>query len=119
MMGAMGYLATLCLMLGILPTFVRPILDRVTTPPLGLSVVNRVMPPVFTPHSSEYAPLVGLGGMLFQGLPTNGLIVIAAPHSTYSFVETSFFMHIVTLFTLWYRRASKFASLDRRKRTFG
>jgi hydrogenase-4 component B len=76
----MGYLAAFCVLLGVLPTFVLPIIDRATTPLLGLSVLNQVVPPVFSGHPGEYAPLVSLGGTLFQGLPVNGLIVIAAPH---------------------------------------
>jgi hydrogenase-4 component B len=79
---AMGYLASFCVLLGVLPTFVLPIVDRATTPLLGLSVLNQVVPPVFSGHPGEYAPLVTLGGTLFQGLPVNGLIVIAAPHFT-------------------------------------
>lgn len=100
MSGAMGYLALLCLLLGILPTFVLPIIDRVTTPLLGLSVLNQVVPPVFTPQPGEYAPLVGLGGTLFQGLPTNGLIVIAAPHFSTIDAPTYLFLAEILLFAL-------------------
>ncbi len=77
---AMGFLAFCCLALGVLPTFVIPALDRVTTPLLGQSVLNQVVPPLFTNHPGDYQLLVTLGGGLFAGwFPVNGLVVIAAP----------------------------------------
>ncbi|GAC1350017.1 MAG: hydrogenase 4 subunit B [Ktedonobacteraceae bacterium] len=77
---AMGFLAFFCLALGVLPTFVIPALDRVTTPLLGQSVLNQVVPPLFTNHPGDYHLLVTIGGGLFAGLlPVNGLVVIAAP----------------------------------------
>jgi hydrogenase-4 component B len=97
---AMGYLAAFCVLLGILPTFVLSILDRVTTPLLGLSVLNQVVPPVFSNHPGEYAPLVALGGTLFQGLPVNGLIVIAAPHFTTIDAPTYLFLAELLLIAL-------------------
>lgn len=77
---AMAFLASLVVGLGILPTLVLPLLDRITAPLLGQSVIDRVVPPLFTDQPGEYAPLVGLGGGLFRGLlPANGLVVIPAP----------------------------------------
>ena len=77
---AMGFLAVLAAALGIFPALFLPFLDRVTTPFFGVSVANRIVPPLFTDHPGEYAPLVGLGGGLFRGLvPGNGLVVIPAP----------------------------------------
>lgn len=76
---AMGALAFLCVGLGVLPTFVLTALDRVTAPLLGVSVIDQVVPPLFSAQPGAYAPLVGLGGGLFRGLPVNGLVVIAAP----------------------------------------
>jgi hydrogenase-4 component B len=76
---AMGLLAAACVGLGVFPTFVLPALDRVTASLLGTSVINQVVPPLFTDQPGDYAPLLGLGGGLFRGLPVNGLIVIAAP----------------------------------------
>jgi hydrogenase-4 component B len=77
---AMGILAFLCLALGVLPTFVIPALDRVTTPIFGQSVLNQVVPPLFTNHPGAYQLLVTIGGGLFKGwLPVNGLVIIAAP----------------------------------------
>lgn len=80
MRAAMGFLAVFCLALGVLPTFVIPALDRVTTPLAGTSVLNQVVPPLFTNHPGAYQLLDTLGGGLFSGiLPVNGLVVIAAP----------------------------------------
>lgn len=76
---AMGSLAFVCVVLGVLPTFVLPVLDHVTAPFLGQSVTAQVVPPVFTDSPGPYAPLAEIGGRLFRGLPVNGLIVIAAP----------------------------------------
>jgi hydrogenase-4 component B len=75
----MGILALGCVFLGVLPTFVLPVIDRVSMPLLGVSVADKIVPPLFTGHPGEYAPLVGLGGSLFHRLPVNGLVVIAAP----------------------------------------
>lgn len=76
---AMGALAIGCLALGALPTFVLSALDRVTTPLLGTSVINQVVPPLFSDAPGPYAPLAAIGGRLFRGLPVNGLVIIAAP----------------------------------------
>lgn len=59
-----------------------------------------MVPPVFTPHPGEYAPLIGLGGTLFQGLPTNGLIVIAAPHFSTIDAPTYLFLAEILLLAL-------------------
>ncbi len=78
---SLGWLAFLCLALGVTPTLVLSGADRVTAPLVGVSVVNQVVPPLFTGHPGAYAPLVGLGGGLFQGIiPGNGLVIIAAPN---------------------------------------
>ncbi|HVB23856.1 MAG TPA: proton-conducting transporter membrane subunit [Ktedonobacteraceae bacterium] len=77
---AMGLLAFCCLALGVLPTFVITVLDRVTTPFIGQSVVNQVVPPLFTNNPGAYQLLDTIGGNLFTGLPVNGLVVIAAPN---------------------------------------
>jgi len=101
---AMGFLAFLCLALGVLPTFVIPVLDHVTTPLLGQSVLNQVVPPLFTNHPGNYQLLETLGGGLFAGwLPVNGLVVIPAPafstidSPTYVFLAELLLMGIVFL----------------------
>jgi hydrogenase-4 component B len=76
---AMLVLAVVCFGLGVLPTFVLTALDRVTSPLIGTSVVDQVVPPLFTNHPGSYAPLADIGGRLFHCLPVNGLVVIAAP----------------------------------------
>lgn len=78
----MALLALVSLGLGLLPAFVLTVLDRVSTPVWGTSVLDRVVPPLFGPNPGSYAPLVGLGGGLFRGLPVNGLVIIPAPQLT-------------------------------------
>lgn len=100
------WLASLCLVLGITPPLVLAGLDRVTTPLLGVSVLNQVVPPLYTDHPGSYAPLVGLGGWLFQGLvPGNGLVVIAAPNfSTIDSPSYLFLAELGLLLLLWLAR---------------
>ena len=92
----MGFLAFFCLALGVLPTFVIPALDRVTTALLGQSVLNQVVPPLFTSHPGDYQLLVTLGGALFKGwLPVNGLVVIAAP--AFSTIDSPSYLFLAEL----------------------
>ncbi len=44
----MAFLASLCLIAGILPTYIIPVLDRTVTPLVHESVVNELVPPFFT-----------------------------------------------------------------------
>ncbi len=44
----MGFLAVACVLLGILPTYVIPVIDRVVAPVVHESVVNELVPPFFT-----------------------------------------------------------------------
>ncbi len=95
----MGFLAFFCLALGVLPTFVIPALDRVTTALLGQSVLNQVVPPLFTNHPGDYQLLVTLGGALFKGwLPVNGLVVIAAP--AFSTIDSPSYLFLAELLLL-------------------
>jgi hydrogenase-4 component B len=92
----MGFLAFCCLALGVLPTFVIPALDRVTTALFGQSVLNQVVPPLFTNHPGNYQLLVTLGGALFKGLlPVNGLVVIAAP--AFSTIDSPSYLFLAEL----------------------
>ncbi len=43
----MGFLATACLLFGILPTFIIPVIDRVVTPVVHQSVADELVPPFF------------------------------------------------------------------------
>jgi hydrogenase-4 component B len=102
----LAWLAVLCLLLGITPPLVLAGLDRVTTPLLGVSVLDQVVPPLYTDHPGSYAPLVGLGGGLFRGLvPGNGLVVIAAPNfSTIDSPSYLFLAELGLLLLLWLAR---------------
>jgi hydrogenase-4 component B len=95
---AMGLLAFCCLALGILPTFVITVLDRVTTPFIGQSVINQVVPPLFTNHPGAYQLLDTIGGTLFKGLPVNGLVVIAAPN--FSTIDSPSYLLLAELLLL-------------------
>lgn len=93
---AMGFLAFLCLALGVLPTFVIPVLDRVTTPLFGQSVLNQVVPPLFTDHPGVYQLLVTIGGGLFRGwFPVNGLVVIPSP--AFSTIDSPSYLFLAEL----------------------
>jgi len=76
---AMAFLAVVSLVLGTLPAFVVTGLNRTSTALWGTNVLDQVVPPLFTGHPGPYAPLVGLGGGVFAGLPVNGLVIIPAP----------------------------------------
>jgi hydrogenase-4 component B len=99
----LSWLAALCLLLGIIPPLILAGLNRVTTPLLGISVLNRIVPPLYTGHPGQYAPLVGLGGTLFRGLiPGNGLVIIAAPNfSTIDSPSYLFLAELALLLLLW------------------
>jgi hydrogenase-4 component B len=92
----MGFLACLCLTLGVLPTFVIPMLDHVTTSLVGQSVLNQVVPPLFTNYPGSYQLLVTIGGGLFRGwFPVNGLVVIAAP--TFATIDAPSYLFLAEL----------------------
>ena len=80
----MAYLAALCLLLGILPTYVIPVLNRTVSPLVHADVVDELVPPFFTigkqnPRFSE--PFVSefhdLGAQVGRSmLPGRGLVVL-------------------------------------------
>lgn len=45
---SMGMLAVICFLLGILPTYVIPVMDRVVQPYVHVSAVDQLVPPFFT-----------------------------------------------------------------------
>jgi hydrogenase-4 component B len=45
---SMGMLAVICFLLGILPTYVIPVMDRVVQPYVHVSTVDQLVPPFFT-----------------------------------------------------------------------
>jgi hydrogenase-4 component B len=80
----MGFLAVLCLLLGILPTYVIPVINRTVSPLARASVVDELVPPFFTigkgnarfsePFVSEFHELGAQVGRPF--LPGRGLVVL-------------------------------------------
>jgi hydrogenase-4 component B len=80
----MGLLAVSCFLLGILPTYFMPVLDRVTAPLVGQSVIDELVPPFFTvspgdPRFSEsfVAEFHDLGAQVGRGLlPGRGWVVL-------------------------------------------
>ena len=80
MRAAMALLAAACLVLGSLPTFVIPSLNRVTSSLFGVDIANQLAPPLFTGNAGAYQALISLGGGLFGQLPVNGLVLIASPN---------------------------------------
>ena len=78
------FLATLCLLLGVLPTFVVPMLNGVVQPISGASAVDTLVPPFFT-SSPAHAELPGafasefhdLGAQVGQSIvPGRGLVIM-------------------------------------------
>lgn len=80
----MGMLAVSCFLLGILPTYFMPVLDRVTAPLVGQSVIDELVPPFFTvgpgdPKFSEsfVAEFHDLGAQAGRGLlPGRGWVIL-------------------------------------------
>jgi hydrogenase-4 component B len=80
----MGMLAVLCFLLGVLPTYVIPVLDEVVTPLTGTKAVDALVPPFFatSPQHQELAPefvseFHDLGAQIGEDfLPGRGLVVL-------------------------------------------
>jgi hydrogenase-4 component B len=80
----MLFLAALCLLLGVLPTYVIPVLDEVVTPLTGAKAVDALVPPFFASnpaHETLPASFVDefhdLGSQVGQDvLPGRGLVVL-------------------------------------------
>ena len=80
----MGILALCCLLLGILPTYVIPVLDKAITPLTHESVSNALVPPFFTITQGDakfsdafIAEFHDLGAQTGRGLlPGRGLVVL-------------------------------------------
>ncbi|HEY1391573.1 MAG TPA: proton-conducting transporter membrane subunit [Ktedonobacterales bacterium] len=100
------WLAFLCLALGVIPVLVLSGLNQATTALLGVNVYDLVVPPLYTGHPGAYAPLVGLGGGLLQGIiPGNGLVIIASP--TFSTIDSPTLLlvaEVLLLVILWIAR---------------
>ena len=78
---ALGILAVLCLLLGILPTYVIPLLDPATMQLTGASAADALVPAFFSAHSTLPPAFVSefhnLGAQVGQTLlPGRGLVVL-------------------------------------------
>ena len=83
--GPMAAFAVLCILLGILPTYAIPVLDRTVAPLAGASAVDALVPPFFASETPAREPLPAafraefhdlgaeVGG---QVLPGRGLVVL-------------------------------------------
>ncbi len=84
MKASMGWLAVLCLLLGILPTYVIPVLNRTVSPLVHTSVVNELVPPFFTikKQNAQFSKAFvsgfhDLGAQVGRSiLPGRGLVVL-------------------------------------------
>jgi hydrogenase-4 component B len=84
MVAPMAVLAALCLLLGVLPTYVIPVLDEVVTPLTGTKAVDALVPPFFatSPQHQKLSPgfaaeFRDLGAQTGQGiLPGRGLVIL-------------------------------------------
>jgi hydrogenase-4 component B len=101
---SMGMLAAFCFLLGVLPTYVIPVVDQAVAPMVGQSVVDELVPPFFTPGQGDpkfteafVSEFHDLGAQTGRGLiPGRGLVVlhrgsernpvVFAMSSSYSFV---------------------------------
>jgi hydrogenase-4 component B len=79
----LAFLAALCALLGVLPTYVIPLLDRAAAPLAGASAVAALVPPFFAPPRQQTLPpkflatFHDLGAQIGQGvLPGRGLVVL-------------------------------------------
>jgi hydrogenase-4 component B len=80
----MGMLAAFCFLLGVLPTYVIPVVDQAVAPLVGQSVVDELVPPFFTPGQGDpkfteafVSEFHDLGAQTGRGLiPGRGLVVL-------------------------------------------
>jgi hydrogenase-4 component B len=111
----LAYLAVACLLLGILPTYVIPVLNRAVEPLVGASATASLVPPFFTatPANQQLPPAFlqdfhNLGAQAGRRMfPGRGLVVLArgseqnpvifAMSPSYSFVALAIF-----LFVTWF-----------------
>ena len=126
----MAMLAVLCLLLGILPTYVIPMLDRDLEPMIDARTTEALVPPFFVSGLANQqlpptfvADFRNLGAQVGRGvLPGRGLVllhrgstenpVVFAMSSSYSCVALS-----ILLFILWFvvKRATRKRSVARKE----
>ncbi len=77
----MGLLAAVCILLGLAPMIVVPVLDRITSPMAGVSIAERMLALdgwTLTPVSVEYASLSSPGlALVLAGAGALGLALVA------------------------------------------
>jgi len=106
------YLAIACLLLGILPTYVIPVLDRAVGPLVGASATASLVPPFFTatPENQQLPPgfledFHNIGAQTGRKIfPGRGLVVLVrgseqnpvifAMSTSYSFVALAIFLFV-------------------------
>lgn len=106
----MAFLATVCLMLGILPTYVISLLGRVIMPMTGASGTNALVPAFFTPNatgsrlpSDFVAQFHNLGAQVGHNvMPGPGLVVLHRGGTTNPvvFAMSTSYMFIMLIFLL-------------------
>ena len=98
MRSAMALLAILCLLFGVLPTYVIPTLDQALAPATGAAATDALVPPFFAADSALPPAFVAefhdLGAQTGQGLvPGRGLVVLhrgGAPNPVVFAMSTSY-----------------------------
>jgi len=111
---ALTYLAIACFLLGILPTYVIPVLNRAVEPLVGTSATASLVPPFFTATSeNQQLPPVFLGDFHNIGaqtgrkaLPGRGLVVLVrgSEQNPVIFAMSTFYGFIalaILLFATW------------------
>ena len=129
---SMGLLAALCLLLGVLPTYVIPVLDDVITPFTGANAMDALVPPFFAsnPAHSTLPPAFAqdfhnLGAQVGQNvLPGRGLVVMhrgGAANPVVFAMSTSYMVVVLiallvltyVIVRLWLTRSRKLARRER------
>ncbi len=110
MRSAMGFLAFLCIVSGILPTYIIPVLDHTVTPIVHESAVNALVPPFFTggqgkeklnrAFAADFHKLGAQVGSNF--LPGRGLVVLhqGGKRNPVVFAMSTSYTFVVLLFLL-------------------
>jgi hydrogenase-4 component B len=106
----MFILAALCLIFGVLPTYVIPVLDSAAQPLAGASAADALVPPFFASnpaHNTLPAAFVedfqSLGAQVGQSfLPGRGLVVLhrGGAENPVVFAMSTFYMFVVLIFLL-------------------
>ena len=129
---AMAGLAALCLLLGVLPTYVIPVLDKVVAPVTGAEAVDALVPPFFAsnPEHNSLPPAFAaefhdLGAQVGQDIvPGRGLVVmhrggtenpvVFAMSTSYMLLALVFLLVLTyVVIRLWLTRARRLARRER------